>query len=111
MTAKYTEAPYEKTQTSTSPQWLDTSEINEAQMTDKDEAYYALAESQLRNKQVGGDHYKKHTIQPWDVIEAYGLDFWEGNALKYLLRQKGNRVEDLQKAIHYLEKVIERESK
>lgn len=64
-----------------------------------------------RHRQVGGDHYKKHAIQPWDVIEDYELDFFEGNALKYLLRQKNNRLEDLQKAIHYLEKAVERASK
>ena len=63
-----------------------------------------------RTRQVGGDHYVSHTIQPWDVIEVYGLDFWEGNALKYLLRDKPDtdRVQDLNKAIHYLEKCIER---
>lgn len=60
-----------------------------------------------RHSQVGGDHYSKHGIQPWDVIDDYGLDFYEGNALKYLLRRKGDRVEDLQKAIHYLQKEIE----
>lgn len=61
-------------------------------------------------RQVGGDHYISHSIQPWDVIEAYDLDFWEGNALKYLLRDKpgADRMQDLNKAIHYLEKCIER---
>lgn len=59
-------------------------------------------------RQVGGEHYQKK-IQPWDVIETYGLDYFEGNVLKYLLRRKVNRLEDLRKAAHYLEKVIERE--
>lgn len=59
------------------------------------------------DKQVGGDHYKKHLIQPWDIIDAYHLDFYEGNALKYLLRTKGSREEDIKKAIHYLEKILE----
>lgn len=62
-----------------------------------------------RRKQVGGDHYAKHKIQPWDVIEDWGLDFFAGNALKYLLRDKGTRLEDLQKLQHYVEKMIERE--
>ena len=61
-------------------------------------------------KQIGGDHYLKHTIQPWEIIDDYMLDFYEGNVLKYLLRTKGDRVEDLQKAKHYLEKLIELES-
>lgn len=62
-------------------------------------------------RQVGGDHYKKHAIQPWDIWDAYDLDRYRANALKYLLRagDKGPAVEDLQKAVHYLEKAIEME--
>lgn len=62
-----------------------------------------------RDKQVGGTHYKQ-VIQPWDVIECYSLDFFEGNVLKYLLRRKpGNdRMTDLKKAAHYLERCIEK---
>ena len=62
--------------------------------------------STINNKQVGGDHYKKNKIQPWDIIDEYNLNFYEGNVLKYLLRSKGSREEDLQKAIHYLEKEV-----
>jgi hypothetical protein len=63
-----------------------------------------------QRKQIGGDHYRKHDIQPIDVIDEYGLDFYGGNALKYLLRypDKGG-LEDLQKAKHYLELLIKRE--
>lgn len=61
-------------------------------------------------RQVGGDHYLDHGCQPWDIIEDWDLDFWEGNALKYLLRRKPgvSRAEDLRKAIHYLERAAER---
>ena len=59
------------------------------------------------SKQIGGSHYKDYSIQPWDIIDCYGLDFYEGNVLKYLLRTKGDRMEDLQKAKHYLDKIIE----
>jgi hypothetical protein len=59
-----------------------------------------------RKKQVGGNHYNKYKIQPWDVILAYKLDYFEGNTLKYLLRHKANRLEDLKKAAHYLEQAI-----
>ena len=59
--------------------------------------------------QVGGDHYSRHTIQPFDIINEYDLNFYEGNALKYLLRQKGDRVTDLRKARHYIDVLIERE--
>lgn len=59
-------------------------------------------------KQVGGDHYKKHEgLQPWNIIDAYRLNYYEGNILKYLLRDKTDRVEDLQKLIHYAEKELE----
>lgn len=60
-----------------------------------------------RDEQVGGDHYRKYSIQPWDVIEAYQLDFWLGNVVKYVLRyrDKGG-VEDLRKAEHYLKHAI-----
>lgn len=63
-----------------------------------------------REYQVGGGHYQGQAMQPWDIIDEYGLDFWEGNALKYLLRKKPGvaRVEDLRKAKHYLERCIER---
>ena len=63
--------------------------------------------------QVGGDHYKnKGPYQPWVMIEKLGLDFFEGNALKYLIRWRDkNGVEDLKKAKHYLEYLIEREGK
>ena len=72
------------------------------------EAY--LAKTDVFDKQVGGEHYKKHAIQPWHIIEEYRLDFWEGSALKYLLRDKPGtfRAEDIKKAIHYLEYCLER---
>lgn len=64
-----------------------------------------------KDAQVGGDHYRDTTIQPWDIIDDHGLDFYRGNALKYLLRagKKGSAVQDLRKAIHYIEKCIEKE--
>lgn len=54
-------------------------------------------------KQVGGDHYLK-AIQPWDIIRAWDLNYWEGNLIKYVLRHRyKNKLEDIEKAIHYLE--------
>ena len=61
----------------------------------------------MKSKQIGGTHYSSHEIQPWDIVVEYKLNYFEGNALKYLLRTKDNRVMDLQKAIHYLDKEIE----
>ena len=58
--------------------------------------------------QVGGDHYQA-AIQPWDIIDAWELDFYEGNALKYLLRYKfkGKALEDLDKLAHYVQRLKE----
>lgn len=56
-------------------------------------------------KQIGGDHYKKMKIQPWEVIDANNLDFYLGNAVKYILRvgHKEDDIIQIDKAIHYLE--------
>lgn len=64
-----------------------------------------------RDTQVGGTHYINESgIQPWDVIAGWGMDFWEGSVLKYLMRyRKKNGVEDLKKARHYLDYLIQRE--
>lgn len=59
-------------------------------------------------KQVGGNHYEKCSLQPWEVIRRNGLNFWEGNVVKYLLRhQDKNGKEDLLKAQHYLTYLVE----
>ena len=58
--------------------------------------------------QVGGDHYSKHKIQHWDIVQEYGLNYFEGAIVKYVLRHRGkNGVEDLKKARHTLDKLIE----
>lgn len=68
-----------------------------------------FADDSAKSKQVAGSHYQRN-IQPWDIISEWELDFWEGNVLKYLLRWKHkDGVQDLQKAKHYLEYLIERE--
>ena len=61
--------------------------------------------------QHGGSHYKGNPIQPWDYVAANGLGFFEGNAIKYLTRwrEKGG-IEDLRKARHYIDKLIELET-
>lgn len=61
-----------------------------------------------RDTQVGGDHYAKHAVQPWDIWEAYGLNAFEGAVIKYVLRHRDkNGVEDLKKARHTLDRLIE----
>ena len=60
--------------------------------------------------QVGGDHYHSQNIQPIDYILENELDFCEGNVIKYVTRWKfKNGVEDLKKARHYLDFLIEHE--
>jgi hypothetical protein len=65
----------------------------------------------LTSKQVGGDHYSKLTIQPWAAMKAWMTPaqfkgYLLGNVIKYCARDK-NGVEDLEKAKHYLEMLIE----
>lgn len=59
-------------------------------------------------RQVGGGHYKGKAVQPWDYIVANGLGYLEGNVVKYISRYKEkNGLQDLEKARHYLDKLIE----
>ena len=61
-------------------------------------------------KQVGGKHYKNFRIRPAEFINENKLLFAEGNAIKYICRHsvKGKE-EDIKKAIHYLEMILERD--
>lgn len=62
-------------------------------------------------RQVGGDHYKRFNIQPIDFIMDNELDWCEANVVKYVTRwQYKNGIEDLRKAMHYLQLLIEREN-
>ena len=73
---------------------------------EEEEAFSAL------NVQVAGDHYKKLAIQPVEYIHANGIGYFEGNVLKYVSRWKEkNGIADLEKAKHYLELLIELESR
>jgi hypothetical protein len=55
-------------------------------------------------------HYKGKGIECIEVIEAFELGFCLGNAIKYILRagKKGNAIEDLQKAIWYLQREVKK---
>jgi len=62
------------------------------------------------NKQVSGTHYKNKAIQPIQYIHANNLGFCEGNVIKYVTRHKNkNGRADIEKAIHYLELLLELE--
>lgn len=62
--------------------------------------------------QIGGTHYKDMPFQPIEFIQANKLGFCEGNAIKYICRWRSkNGIEDLKKAIHYLELLIYEEER
>ena len=59
---------------------------------------------QASKKQVSGSHYKEFHIQPVEFIHANNIGYLEGNVIKYVCRWRNkNGMEDLDKAIHYLE--------
>ena len=62
------------------------------------------------DKQIGGKHYQSFKIQPSKFVVENELLFPEGCAIKYICRHrfKGKK-EDLLKAIHFIEMIIERD--
>ena len=62
------------------------------------------------DKQIGGTHYQKFKIQPSKFVIENELLYPEGCVIKYILRHrlKGKR-QDLEKAIHFIEMIIERD--
>ena len=62
------------------------------------------------DKQIGGKHYRNMKIQPAEFINENKLLFAEGNAIKYICRhQSKGKADDIKKAIHYLEMILERD--
>jgi len=78
-----------------------------------DEKNYQYLEGSKLREQVGGDHYSKLAIQPVEYITANKLTYLQGNVIKYITRfkDKGTPLQDLQKAKHYIELLIELEEK
>ena len=63
-------------------------------------------------KQVGGNHYKDMVVQPSEFINKNRLPFAEGSAIKYICRHAAKgKEQDIDKAIHYLEMIKERDYK
>jgi len=61
-------------------------------------------------KQVGGGHYKDQPIQHVEFCQKNKIPWCESAAIKYIVRhRKKNGVEDIDKAIHYLELLKELE--
>lgn len=62
------------------------------------------------SRQIGGEHYKS-AYQHWDFVRMLGLDYLPAQITRYLARwRKKNGIEDLEKAIHYLQKFMEDET-
>lgn len=63
--------------------------------------------------QVGGNHYKDKSVQPWTAMESWMTaeefeGFLRGNVIKYIARYKDkDGLKDVLKAKHYLEKLLE----
>lgn len=75
------------------------------------EMFPDLATSAL-DVQVAGDHYKKLAIQPVEYIHANKIGYFEGNVIKYVSRWRSkNGIKDLEKAKHYIELLIELETR
>lgn len=61
-------------------------------------------------EQVGGAHYKGKPIEHWDFVLMHNIPYLEAQVIKYMMRwRKKNGVEDLRKARHFIDKLIETE--
>ena len=71
-----------------------------------------LGELDAYEKQIGGAHYQKFKIQPSKFVVENKLLFPEGCAIKYIIRHRDKgKKQDLLKAIHFIEMIIERDYK
>jgi len=61
-----------------------------------------------KEEQIGGNHYKDMKIQPIEYILGNNLNYCEANVVKYISRWKSKGgIEDLRKAKHYIDLLIE----
>ena len=75
-----------------------------------DEEWDKQIDASPLQKQVGGSHYKNMKIQPSQFINENRLPFAEGSAIKYICRHAAKgKEQDIDKAIHYLEMIKERD--
>ncbi len=67
-----------------------------------------MKQEKASETQIGGSHYSEMAIQPIEFIHKNGLSFIQGNIIKYVCRYKSkNGIEDLLKAKHYIDLLIE----
>ncbi len=57
------------------------------------------------------DYYRRGSVEVWSFIRDQELNFHLGNAIKYICRAgyKDSKIEDLKKAIHYLQNELHHE--
>lgn len=67
--------------------------------------------SEANKVQVAGTHYVKHgQLQHWDVVAHFDLNYFQGQITRYVFRYRDkNGIQDLLKARHYIDKLIELE--
>ena len=55
------------------------------------------------------EHYNNSSLEVIDAIDAWNLNFSEGNIIKYVIRAKykNSRKEDLEKALWYIQRLLE----
>ena len=69
--------------------------------------------ARANDTQVGGDHYKNMSVEPWDVIDTWPIEqrigAYRAGILKYVMRMgtKDMRVQEIRKAGHYCQKLAE----
>lgn len=66
------------------------------------------ATNAVRSFNVGASDYSKHKIQPWDIWLEYGLNPWDADIIKRVLRNKEgeNRITEYEKIIHICQERI-----
>ena len=84
--------------------WCQASAAAHAKLLEETE----LEASSANDKQVGGTHYKGAVVQHWDFVKMHNIPYMEAQIIKYTMRWRAkNGLEDLKKAAHFLEKLIE----
>lgn len=64
--------------------------------------------TKANDTQVGGGHYKGVIVEHWDFVLMHAIPYMEAQVIKYMMRwRKKNGLEDLRKARHFIDKLIE----
>lgn len=77
------------------------------------EALKVVMDKPATNTQIGGNHYSRMAIQPVEFIEKNNLSYCQGNVIKYVCRYDNKhsssekQLQDLEKAKHYIDLLIE----